>query len=59
MDAIEQTASASSSGLSYDATTDQYTYVWKTNKAWANTCRQLAVELDDGSTHLADFKFVK
>jgi hypothetical protein len=59
VDAIEETVTAGSSSLSYDATTDQYTYVWKTDKAWANTCRQLAVTLNDGSTHLANFKFVK
>jgi probable HAF family extracellular repeat protein len=59
VDAIEETVTAGSSSLSYDATTDLYTYVWKTNKAWAGTCRQLAVTLDDGSTHLANFKFVK
>jgi hypothetical protein len=59
VDAIEETVTAGSSSLSYDATTDQYTYVWKTNKAWANTCRQLGVTLNDGSTHLANFKFVR
>jgi hypothetical protein len=59
VDAIEETVTAGSSSLSYDATTDQYTYVWKTNKGWANTCRELVVKLDDGTEHLANFKFVK
>ena len=60
VDAIEQTVTAGSSSLSYDATTDTYTYVWKTNKAWAKTCRQLMVKLNDGSTeHVANFEFVK
>jgi hypothetical protein len=59
VDAIEETVTAGSSSLSYDATTDQYTYVWKTNKGWANTCRELVVKLDDGTEHLATFKFVK
>lgn len=40
-DVVEQTATAGSSSLSYDATTDQYIYVWKTDKGWVNTCRQL------------------
>jgi extracellular elastinolytic metalloproteinase len=31
--------------------------VWKTNKAWAGTCRQLIVTLVDGTSHRADFKF--
>jgi hypothetical protein len=59
LDAIEVTVTAGSSNLSYDATTNQYTYVWKTDKAWANTCRQLHVKLSDGSDHIVDFKFTK
>jgi hypothetical protein len=56
-DGIEQTVTAGSSSLSYDPTTDQYTYVWKTDKAWAGTCRQLVVILKDGSIHYANFSF--
>jgi dipeptidyl aminopeptidase/acylaminoacyl peptidase len=56
-DAIEQTVTAGSSSLSYDAATDQYTYVWKTEKAWAGTCRTLVVKLDDGTYHQANFRF--
>jgi hypothetical protein len=59
IDAIEQTVSAGSSSLSYDVTTDRYSYVWKTSSLWAGTCRQLVVELDDGSVHKAFFKFTK
>ena len=58
-DAIEETVAAGGSSLSYDATTDQYVYVWKTDKAWVNTCRQLHVKLSDGSNHLANFMFTK
>ncbi|WP_350348853.1 PxKF domain-containing protein [Agromyces sp. G08B096] len=58
-DAIEQTATAGASGLNYDAETDTYTYVWKTEKSWAGTCGTLAVRLDDGTTHTARFAFVK
>jgi len=57
LDNIEQTVTAGSSSLAYDATTDQYTYVWKTEKAWAGTCRQLVVILKDGSIHTANFFF--
>jgi PKD repeat protein len=57
LDAVEQTVTAGSSGLSYDPSTGQYTYVWKTNKAWAGTCRQINVKLDDGTDHKANFKF--
>jgi PKD repeat protein len=56
-DAIEQTVTAGGSSLSYDAVTGQYTYVWKTDKAWANTCRTLVVKLNDGTSYKANFKF--
>jgi hypothetical protein len=58
-DAIEETVIVGASSLSYDAASDTYTYMWKTNKAWANTCRQLILRLNDGSEHKANFKFVK
>jgi predicted extracellular nuclease len=58
-DIIEETVTAGSSGLSYDPATDTYTYVWKTNKSWANSCRQLTVALNDGTTHQANFNFTK
>jgi hypothetical protein len=58
LDAIEQTTStAGGSSLSYDATTERYTFTWKTQKAWSGTCRQLVVKLDDGSVHRANFRF--
>jgi predicted outer membrane repeat protein len=52
-----ETVSAGGSGLTYDAASDTYTYVWKTQKGWAGTCRQLAVRLIDGSEHIASFQF--
>jgi len=59
-DDIEQTVTAAGgSSLTYDPITDQYTYVWKTNKAWAGTCRLLTVKLSDGTTQTANFKFTK
>lgn len=57
VDGIEETVSANSSGLSYDAGTGQYTYAWKTDRSWANTCRQLVIKLDDGTVQRANFKF--
>jgi hypothetical protein len=35
----------------------QYSYVWKTTKSWASTCRRLNVTLEDGTVHVANFKF--
>jgi len=54
---VEQTETAGQSSLSYDATSDQYKYTWKTENAWKNTCRQLTVTLRDGTVHIAYFKF--
>jgi hypothetical protein len=54
-DDIEQTVTAGASSLSYGG--GQYNYVWKTEKAWAGTCRQLVVKLIDGTVHIANFKF--
>ena len=57
---VETTVNAGGSSLTYDATANQYVYVWKTDKAWAGTCRQLQLQLADGSAmKLANFKFTK
>ena len=54
---IEETLTAGASGLSYDPVSDHYTYVWKTSKAWAKSCRQLVVKLNDGTLQRANFTF--
>lgn len=54
---LEETVTAGGSSLSYDPSSDRYIYVWKTDAAWAGTCRQLVLELNDGSIHRANFKF--
>lgn len=59
LDTVEQTVTAGASSLSYDADVDQYVYVWKSDKAWAGTCRRLDVTLIDGTRHIAHFKFAK
>ena len=56
---LEETVTVGKGGLSYDAASNQYTYVWKTQRAWANTCRRLVLRLDDGSTQVATFRFEK
>ena len=57
LDVVEETVTAGSSSLSYGATLERYTYVWKTSKTWAGTCRQLVVKLTDGTSHHATFAF--
>ena len=54
---IEETVTAGNSGLQFDPTTQTYTYVWKTDKGWAGTCRILVVKLVDGSERSALFQF--
>jgi hypothetical protein len=56
-DDIEQTTTAGGSSLTYDASTDQYSYIWKTDKTWAGTCRQLVIRLSDNTDRFANFKF--
>ncbi|HUF05712.1 MAG TPA: PxKF domain-containing protein [Aridibacter sp.] len=45
------------SGLTYDGTSDTYSFEWKTERGWRGTCRRLLVGLSDGSVHSADFRF--
>jgi hypothetical protein len=54
---VEETETAGSSSLTYDAASDRYKYTWKTESSWKNTCRQLTLTLRDGTVHTAKFKF--
>jgi Mg-chelatase subunit ChlD len=53
------TDTAGQSSLSYTASTDQYTYSWKTDPGWVGMCRTLVVQFKDGSQGVADFKLTK
>ena len=61
LDDIETTVTAGGSSLNYDGGVNppigQYIYVWKTEKSWVGTCRELDVMLVDGTIHSAKFKF--
>jgi len=59
VDPIETTVSVDSPTLSYDATSGQYTWVWKTPKDYAGSCKRLVLRFTNGSDHIADFKFTK
>ena len=48
-----------SSGLSYQAKKNQYSYTWQTDKTWAGTCRQFILTLNDGTQRVAYFQFSK
>ena len=48
---------ADNSGLTYDSSSNTYTYVWKTDKQMMGTCQLFTLLLNDGSDHLAYFQF--
>jgi TolB protein len=48
-----------SGALAYNASQGRYTYLWQTDKAWAGTCRQLVVVLNDGTYHHANVRLTK
>jgi hypothetical protein len=52
-----ETVTAGQSGLFYNSTLDQYEYIWKTDKSWTGTCRQLVMKFDDGTYQRANFDF--
>ncbi|WP_336920788.1 M36 family metallopeptidase [Aquipuribacter sp. SD81] len=37
--------------LRYNRARDRYTYLWETEEAWAGTCRELVIVLEDGTQH--------
>lgn len=60
VDTVEETVNAGASSLSYDRGTGLYTYIWKTDKAWAGTCRQLVLTFSSSlGTQRANFQFTR
>lgn len=45
--------------LKYDPAEDRYKIGWKTAKAWAGSCREVVLALDDGTAHAILFEFRK
>jgi hypothetical protein len=56
-DAIEETVTAGNSSLQFDPGSNQYIYVWKTEKSWTGQCRILQIKLKGGTQRSALFKF--
>jgi hypothetical protein len=54
---IDSISTVSNSGLTYDKATDQYTYVWKTDKSWVRLDKVLVIKLADGNEYKANFQF--
>lgn len=57
--AVAETTTPGAGSLSYYPPSGSYNYVWKTDTAWAGTCRTFDLALDDGSSHKATFRFVR
>ena len=55
--AFQQTVNPGASSLQYDSATGQYSYIWKTDKAWTGTCRNLVLKFIDGTQRSASFQF--
>lgn len=51
------TNTAGKSELTYDSTTNQYTYVWKTDKTWTGTTKELKIKFIDGTEYVVLFNF--
>lgn len=51
--------STGDAGLSYDPVADEYTYVWKTNRAWSLRSGYFELTLSDDSVHTFDVSFKK
>jgi hypothetical protein len=58
-EAIDQPGRLPGPGLTYDAASGQYTYLWKTDRAWAGKSGTVSVRLTDGTVHTAVFSFIK
>jgi len=43
--------------VNYDAEGDTYGYIWKTDKAWAGTCRELILKFMDDAVYRIPFSF--
>ncbi len=54
---IVKTITAGVSSLKYNPISKLYTYTWKTDVAWAGTCRQFVVKFKDGRVYRLNFKF--
>ncbi len=51
--------SAQNSGFRFDEQNRHYTYDWRTDRHWADTCRQLVIRLTDGIERVLYFRFTR
>lgn len=51
--------SSTSGNLSYSSRDNRYTYTWRSSRSWLDTCRQVIVKLNDGTSHIAIVRFTR
>jgi predicted extracellular nuclease len=56
---VTQSIERADGRLTYKSSSDEYTYTWKTDRAWAGQCGFLRVTFNDGTTQSARFRFTK
>jgi probable HAF family extracellular repeat protein len=56
---ITEVVNAKVSALTFDAATQRYTYLWKTDRAWVGSCRELVLRLSDGQERSAQFQIAR
>jgi hypothetical protein len=54
---LSGTSPARGSQLTYNPRKEIYTYVWRTDRTWLNTCREWIIGLDQGTIHELYFDF--
>jgi hypothetical protein len=55
---VKRAGAGTPTGLTYSNTSGHYFYGWQTSAAWAGTCRQFSLQLNDGTApHTAVFSF--
>ena len=52
-------SSPAAGGLAYSSGSGRYTDTVQTSATWAGTCRRLSLVLNDGTTHVAWFRFTR
>jgi hypothetical protein len=57
VDLVEQTVNTNGPSLTYDAGSNRYQFVLKSEKSWAGSCRELILRFTDGTTEAALFQF--
>jgi probable HAF family extracellular repeat protein len=56
---VEETVNAKTSGLTFDPVTQRYTYLWKTERSWVGSCRELVLRLNDGQERLVELRLMR